>query len=266
MKALLLLGATSSFILAFAPVPSFAQTSPTLSSASVALTCRSALQAGKFSQVQDIASPPCCYVSIEEDWYKANGIRLASIYQRSNGDTYRAESCELISDAGLLVDQTTTGGIGSSSGAPLAGQPASSGAGVPVGNTGVQPSQGAGTVMGVAGDGQTAGGNTGSGNTDGNTGGQPGNGNGHDSGGNTGGTGGGQNGGGSGDDGNNGHGNDPNGVDSSNPGKSHGTANHGNNNGGTGNGGEHEDREKGNNGFGNGGGDGSPNGKQDEIR
>jgi hypothetical protein len=240
MKTMLLLGAASSFFVAFTSTASFAQTTPSISSASVALTCRSALQGDQFTQVQNIASPPCCYVSIEEDWYKAKGVELSSIYQRSNGDTYRAESCELLSDAGKPIDLTTTGAIGAS-GAPLSGQPANLAGAMP-----------AGSQVGQAPKAATASpGDTTSGNTAGNMGGTSG---GQNGGGNAGGNGSGYNGG----DGNNGHGNDAGGSDPSNPGKSGGTANNGNNGSGSG--------PKGNNGFGNGGGDGSPNGKQDETR
>lgn len=249
MKSLLLLGAASSFFVAFTSTVSFAQTTPSISSASVALTCRSALQGDQFTQVQNIASPPCCYVSIEEDWYKAKGVELSSIYQRSNGDTYRAESCELLSDAAMPIDLTTTGAIGAS-GAPLAGQPANLAGAPPAdGQVGQAPRAAAasagGTTSGnMAGD---MGGTSGSGNANGTSGGQNGSGN-------AGGNGSGNNGG----DGNNGHGNDVGGSDPSNPGKSGGTANNGNNGSGSG--------PKGNNGFGNGGGDGSPNGKQDKTR
>jgi hypothetical protein len=245
MKTLLLLGAASSLVLALTPTASFAQTEASISSATLALTCRSALQGGEFSQVQDIASPPCCYVSIEEDWYKSNGIRIASIYQRSNGDTYRAESCDLISDAGLPVDDTTTGGIGGID-APQAGQPAAMGGVMPGGNNVAPPAQGPGAVSG----------NTGGAGNGGNTGAKTGGSGGANSGGQHNGNGG-QNGG---SDGNNGHGNDAGGVDPSNPGNSSGTGNKGNTGGGN------QDRGKGNNGFGNGGEDGSPNGMQDKTR
>ena len=248
MKSLLLLGAASSFVFAFSPVVS-AQTLPSVSSASVALTCRSALEGAAFSQVLDIASPPCCYVSLEEDWYKENGIRIASIYQRSNGDTYRAESCDLISEVGVPLDQTTTGGIVAGDGVPL-GQPIVAAGQRPAASAGVQPSSGAGVVQGASNSGNAGGGNTG------------GSGAGQPSGANTG-----NSGNGNSDtdgDGNNGHGNDVGGVDPSNPGNSGG--NHGNNPDDSGNGGEQEGRGRGNNGFGNGGRDGSPNGMRDDTR
>jgi hypothetical protein len=234
MKTMLLLGATSSFLFAFTPM-SFAQTDPTITSASVALTCRSALQGDQFTQVLDVASPPCCYVSIEEDWYKANGIRVSSIYQRSNGDTYRAETCQLMSDVQAPLDELTTGGIGSggAQGVETAGQ-TTIGAGATSGNGANGGSNGAGSGGG------TQGANSGQGGSGGANSGQNGN-------------------GGTGDDGNNGHGNDVGGVDPSNPGNSNGAGQGGNS--GSGNGGG-----KGNNGYGNGGGDGSPNGKQDETR
>jgi hypothetical protein len=221
MKTMLLLGATSSFLFAFTPV-SFAQTDPTITSAAVALTCRSALQGDQFTQVLDIASPPCCYVSVEEDWYKANGIRLSSIYQRANGDTYRAESCELLSENVNPVDLTTTGGIAVLPGGASALQPVPAGTTAPAGVTAGQTPQSAGLPAGqtpqAAGSpaGTANSGNT-SGNSGGNTDGSGGSGN--NAGGNTGGNGGGQ----TGDDGNNGHGNDAGGVDPSNPGNSNGT-------------------------------------------
>lgn len=262
MKTMLLLGAASSFLIAFAPAASLAQTEPSISSASVALTCRTVLQGGQFSQVLDVASPPCCYVSIEEDWYKANGVVLSAIYQRPDGDTYHAESCDLISENGRLVDQSVTGSIGGDIGAPGAGQSGGGGLVTP-GPIEGQGTAGASAGSGNAGNGNNNGGNTNTGNIGGGSAaGHSGGSQGGNGGTNTGGNGG-QTGGGSGDDGNNGHGNDVGGVDPSNPGNSSGT--HGGHASG-GNGGGNEDHEKGNNGFGNGGGDGSPNGKQDETR
>jgi hypothetical protein len=217
MKTMLLLAAASSFLFAFNPSISLAQTDPVITSASVALTCRSALQGDQFTQVLDVASPPCCYVSIEEDWYKANGVRLSSIYQRSNGDTYRAESCQLMSENGRPVDLTTTGAVDGGAGAPLVDQPTRVGGIVPAGTT-----SGQAPVVPKATAGDISSGNTGN-KPGGNTGNKPG----IDVGGNTGGSNGGQN----GDDGNNGHGNDVGGFDPSNPGNSNGTG------GGHGNGG-----------------------------
>jgi hypothetical protein len=273
MKTMLLLGVASSFVFALAPSTSLAQSNPSISSGSVAPTCRSVLQGGEFSQVDGIASPPCCFVSIEEDWYKANGVRLSSIYQRSNGDTYRAERCDLISENGRRVDQTTTGAIGGGSGVSLAGQPiaagADSGGQVPPGagivagsnnggNIVVRPvaNSGTGAGGGNTGGGNTGGGNMGGGNQGGNSGGNSDHGNSN-----------GQSRSGHGDDTNPGSGSHNNnsqgagGSGTNNPAQS----NSGGGNGG-GNGGEHADRGRGNNGFGNGGGDGSPNGMQDETR